>query len=483
MSKFEQNIALDGIDDKQFLVIAFEAILYLGWRIKFTSDAGVIAYTENGVHAWNGEITVKLEDDFATVQCMTISNIVNDYGHSERAVQQFVAAFENLKTSFTEDETEQKYEVYEQDFLPAYEDTLKPDTRPKFHFFNGVLSYFKPADGYFVTPILIWLNILIFVAMLCTGMSVFEPDIDSMILWGANSTVYTLNGQWWRLISSCFLHFGIIHLLLNMYALFYVGFLLEPFLGKAKFLTAYLLAGITGSLASLWWHDSTVSAGASGAIFGLYGVFLAILSTNHVERSMRNGLLANIGVFVVYNLIYGGFKGGTDNAAHIGGLLGGGLIGYLFIPGLRKPDNKRLNLVLLSGITIITIVCSSIFYTRMMHSDKFVYQKRMEDFYAIETKAVASLKDGSNREQLLIELNDGIGYWKSGITLIKELDKLDLSKDIYERNKLLFKYCLLRIQSYQSMYNSTLRNESLDDAQLQKINQQIKSVLDELKAN
>ena len=124
---------------------------------------------------------------------------------------------------------------------------------------------------------------------------------------------------------------------MNMYALLYIGVLLEPILGRSRFISAYLLTGLTASITSLWWHDLTISAGASGAIFGMYGVFLAMLTTNVIEEAKRKALLTSIAIFVGYNLIYG-LKGGIDNAAHIGGLLGGLVIGYASILSLKKPE-------------------------------------------------------------------------------------------------------------------------------------------------
>jgi hypothetical protein len=126
------------------------------------------------------------------------------------------------------------------------------------------------------------------------------------------------------------------------------GVYLEPMLGKTKYIIAYLVTGIFASLASLWWHSEGVnSAGASGAIFGLYGVFLSLLFTNLIPKQMRSSLLQSIGVFVVFNLIYG-TKSGIDNAAHIGGLLSGLIIGFIFYPLLKKEDKGvKSNLALL----------------------------------------------------------------------------------------------------------------------------------------
>lgn len=482
MAKFVQNLSIDGMTSKQCLVIAIEAIKELGWRIRDTSDAGVIAYTENGVNSWNGEVTFKLEHDTASVECVTISNVPDDFGHNQTAVLQFVDEFEKMRPAFTMQEIENLYDNYKKDFLPPYEDTLKPYKRPEFVPVNSFWSYFIPNKTYFVTPILIITNILIFVVMVCSGVSFFEPATQSMLNWGANSTVTTLDGQWWRLLSNCFIHFGLVHLLLNMYALAFVGILLEPFLGRLKFLSAYLLTGIIASLASLWWHDYTVSAGASGAIFGMYGVFLAILSTNQIERNLRNGLLANIGIFVVYNLIYGGVKGGIDNAAHIGGLLSGIVIGFTFVPGLSKPDNKRLNQLMLAGTVAVMLICCVVTYISLSGSDRVVYYKQMEGFYKIEDKALKILQEPDNKTdgQILYGLNDGINGWKNGLALVQGLDKLKLSTKIHKRNKILEQYCVLRGQSYQLMYNAVKNKNQVDSPALKTINEQIKKTLDNL---
>jgi membrane associated rhomboid family serine protease len=118
------------------------------------------------------------------------------------------------------------------------------------------------------------------------------------------------------------------HLFANMYALIFVGTILEPFLGKTKYLFLYLLTGILASVASIWWYDAAISVGASGAIFGLYGFFLAILLLKKLPADVNKAFLTSTLVFVGFNLLMG-FTGGIDNAAHIGGLVGGFLLGIV----------------------------------------------------------------------------------------------------------------------------------------------------------
>ena len=115
----------------------------------------------------------------------------------------------------------------------------------------------------------ILVNVVAFILMALTGASFMDPSADSLTAWGANYGPLTLNGQSWRMFTSLFLHFGLIHLLMNMIVLANIGPFIESLSGSTAFATLYLVAGLGGSAASLAWHPWTVSAGASGAIFGL----------------------------------------------------------------------------------------------------------------------------------------------------------------------------------------------------------------------
>jgi membrane associated rhomboid family serine protease len=119
------------------------------------------------------------------------------------------------------------------------------------------------------------------------------------------------------------------HLLFNMYGLLFVGLFLEPVLGSWRFALYYLASGLIASIASLKIHPDIVGVGASGAIFGMYGVFLACLLTGVFPPGMKKAFLLSTLIFVGANLVMG-LSGNTDNAAHIGGLVSGFLIGFFF---------------------------------------------------------------------------------------------------------------------------------------------------------
>jgi rhomboid protease GluP len=198
-----------------------------------------------------------------------------------------------------------------------------------------------PREGYAAIPIIMDLNILIFLLMLFTGMGFINFQAADLLTWGANYRPLTVGAhQWWRLLTSAFLHAGILHLVFNIAGLMFAGFLLEPVLGKGRLTAIYLITAIVSSLASLWWHPATVSVGASGAIFGLFGVLLALLSTKFFTAVIKRSLGVAVIVFVGGNLLMG-LSGGIDNAAHIGGLLSGAIIGYILYPRLKKEKGGQ----------------------------------------------------------------------------------------------------------------------------------------------
>lgn len=198
-----------------------------------------------------------------------------------------------------------------------------------------MFEFFIPKEEFYITPILININLLVFIAMVIAGFGFVSFKGYDLLKWGANYKPVTTNGQWWRLLTNTFMHGGLMHILANMYGLLFVGIFLEPLLGKTKYLLIYLTTGILASIASIWWYDATVSVGASGAIFGLYGFFLATLLLKVFPPDFGKAFLASTIVFVGFNLLMG-FTGGIDNAAHIGGLFSGFILGLIMSAQLKR---------------------------------------------------------------------------------------------------------------------------------------------------
>jgi rhomboid protease GluP len=314
-----------------------------------------------------------------------------------------------------------------------------------------------------VTYTIIGINVLIFAAMIMSGVHAFEPLVADIAKWGGNYKPYTLSGDWWRLIISTFVHIGIIHIAFNMYALYMVGIYLEPMLGKSRYIVAYLCTGVLASLASTWWHGSEmVSAGASGAIFGLYGVLLALLTTKLIPTTMRKGLLQSMGIFVVYNLIYGARSEATDNAAHLGGLLSGFVIGYLYFLSLKNAE--RFRPAMISGITVLATVLVTVFYLNGSVDQSAAYQAKLFAFGEIEEKALAPLQKYEQGEPNM--LNDistiSVAQWQKAKKLFDETENYKLDEKMSGHRALIRKYIDLRIKHTDLLIVSMQGDKNLD---------------------
>lgn len=169
-----------------------------------------------------------------------------------------------------------------------------------------------------ITVGIIALNVIMFLLMYIFGSG--STDVYTLIRFGALYKPFVLNGDYYRLFATAFLHIGILHLIVNNYSLYVIGRQLESFLGKIKFLFVYLISALSGSLMSIAF-SSSVSAGASGAIFGLLGSMLYFGYNYRVF--LGNVLRSQIIPLIILNLGLGFLVSGIDNAAHIGGLIGG----------------------------------------------------------------------------------------------------------------------------------------------------------------
>jgi membrane associated rhomboid family serine protease len=202
------------------------------------------------------------------------------------------------------------------------------------------LSMFIPVKDFFITPLLVDLNLFIFVLMVICGLGFISFEPQALYTWGGNYGPAIRNGEWWRLLTNIFLHGGFMHVASNMVALIFSGVFLEKRIGWKRFLMVYLVTGVVASFTSACWHGATVGVGASGAIFGTFGFLLALLVTGVYPREQSKSMLTTIGIYVGYNLLIG-LTGNIDNAAHIGGLASGFLIGLLMSGMLKDEDQNE----------------------------------------------------------------------------------------------------------------------------------------------
>lgn len=198
--------------------------------------------------------------------------------------------------------------------------------KPKKDDLDETLQYFIPKGDHFATSVLADLNILVFLVMIFSGVHVFSPNGAELLDWGANRRLETTNGEIWRLFTSMFVHGGVLHLFLNLYGLLLAAIYLEPLIGRKKYFMIYILSGLGGSIASIAYYPNTISVGASGAIFGLFGALFGLFLNDDFSEKDNKGMLWLPGTYVGISLLLG-FAGGVDNAAHIGGFLCGAVMG------------------------------------------------------------------------------------------------------------------------------------------------------------
>ncbi len=188
------------------------------------------------------------------------------------------------------------------------------------------------APRTWMTYALVAANVAIWWLMVIQGADIVKPPADLLLYWGGNATSEVQRGQWWRMVSSTFLHSGILHLTMNMVGLWIIGQTVERIYGYCPYLMIYLGSTIAGSALSLHFSaQKAVSVGASGAVFGIAGALLVAVYQyrNTLPKIFGKQHLTGIGFFVFYALAQGFTTGGIDNGAHIGGLLAGAVMAYI----------------------------------------------------------------------------------------------------------------------------------------------------------
>lgn len=348
--------------------------------------------------------------------------------------------------------------------------------------FRETLEALIPGKNYYITPIIIYLNILVYIVMVLNGVHSVEPSVQSLINWGGDLRELTLSGQQWRLLTSIFLHAGIFHLLLNMYALIYIGKEIETQFGNKRYLFTYLATGILASITSIYFNDNLVSVGASGAIFGMYGLLLSMFLNKQIDipQESRKSFLTSVISFVGYNLLYGFTKEGIDNAAHIGGLLSGFFIGGVYF--LFIKNSKFVSFGITLGVAVLIL-----FMPKFIPNQYGNFQMVMEQFLKNEDRALWMYKEDFSyipQEKIAYYNNkfkkEGTELWNENLALLDSLK--EVPPELEKRVSLLKEYSRLRIKSCEIMPELILFNEDSDLAEFENINKKIEKIINDIEA-
>ena len=286
-------------------------------------------------------------------------------------------------------------------------------------------------------PVATWVLLaMIGVAFAAETLAGGSTEIDVLVRLGAKVTPLIAAGEYWRLFTSMFLHIGFMHLFFNGYALVALGTELERIVGTGRFLVIYLFSGLYGSLAS-YAFSASLSAGASGAIFGLIGALGAFFAL-HRERLGAWGQrrLLNILFLIAINLFLGFTQPGIDNMAHLGGLVCGLVLGWAMVPRyevdpvrLRVVDRNRLSrywpalvlaaLVFIGGVVLVTSIQRNSPATHLFRAQEAIEREAWAE-------AVDELEQALSEDPTLVE-----GFFYLGLAR-NHLDQLQLAAQAYE---------------------------------------------------
>lgn len=188
-----------------------------------------------------------------------------------------------------------------------------------------------------VIQALILANVAMFVVELVQGANVLAPDARVLFRLGGSYPAAVLDGQWWRLGSSMFLHAGVIHITTNLVCL-YQARIVEAIFGHARTLAIYLVAGLGGGLACVFFGPPAVGVGASGAVFGIYGAFATFLLLRRaaIPPEVWQPLIRSLGSFFVLNLVIGLSIRNISLTAHVGGLIVGSALAAILLVMKRR---------------------------------------------------------------------------------------------------------------------------------------------------
>ncbi|WP_341841975.1 rhomboid family intramembrane serine protease [Chitinophaga caseinilytica] len=478
--RYSTYASLSHRSTEERLVLFWLAAESLEWEVGTATPDSLTAFTHFSLKSWNEQVSIDFSQEEIELFSVSTGVQVLDFGRNRQNVIRLLRALHSIDAAIAPEELEAA--ILERRHLIRPEGETVHLTRSR-RVVNGFTQVFKPVKGYFVTPILIVLNALIFLITtnkwLFPQSSGWTPAGEALNAVGANYKPLTLFGEPWRLVSAGFLHANGFHLFFNMYAVMMCGIYLEPLLGRARFALVYLLTGIGGALAGLWWYDITPSLGASASVFGLFGFILALLLHKFIEPRERKALLVSIGIYLVMNLASIFFSTNYDHAAHFGGLFCGLLMGLLWLPGLRPTASANRK----TGFTVLGLaVCGAIFSAAyfLAPRDVNVYlekRTKMDENYLMASGAYTAR---TNEERMKWLKNYAIYYMDENLRIMDEVDKLHLAQDSRRQNRILRKIYTTQKQLFVWNYKTLSEGKNPYDTEILRALKQLDSLQQQL---
>lgn len=349
----------------------------------------------------------------------------------------------------------------------------------------------------YVTPALIAANVIVFAAMAALGMRVLGGRADEYLHFGANFAPLTTGGEWWRLFTCIFIHFGIVHLAFSAWALWDSGRLTERLFGNAGFCALYVFAGLCGSSVSMLWNQDVISVGASGAVFGVFGALLAYMTVERgaLPPQALNRLRVSTSTFVVYSIFYGFVQSGIDNAAHLGGLGGGFAMGLILARPLDRPlrsNGQVRRAILAMALAIVTLPTAALLTpdTSRVYRQARELQKEIDAFSADEKRlqtaflgiAAQSRANSIDAPSAVTQLRASLlPEWDAAVTRLARVD-LDTNAPARKDYELILRYAKARRDGMRAVADYLDSNDSAHERRITELREQAAAALKQYQA-
>ena len=298
---------------------------------------------------------------------------------------------------------------------------------------------------YISTLVLIGINIIVFAIIAIRQENLLMTrsiDVLAILHAGGNLNPFTMDGEQWRVVSSMFLHIGVVHLVANMVALFFLGSRLEPLLGTSRFLLVYFLCGIAAGIASLLFNFYEISAGASGAVFGVFGYILGeMLISDFNDRRKLISIVLGFVVFVIINAVIATIIS-VDMAGHLGGFVAGIVLAVL---------HYRFQ-VLLANWSLASLMIILFLTIFVLPKDLLNYYRVFQRVLAAERRTNRFYQNSLNDAQLVDSLTVISKEWDSISYVLRRMPPI--RKELHADTAVLGEY--INLQKQDAIYRTAL---------------------------
>lgn len=474
-TEYEKRVPADGLTNWEIFSILEKACKDLEWEFLIVDEKTFTATTPTHWTLSEEIITIKIENETILFKSQSESLELYEAGRNQKNIEEhLLPSFRKIKWGLKAEELQKAAMYLQNETVKQLKSGNRVDgERITFGFKDHEITFF-----------LIAIMVLAFVAMVIRGVDAFDPLVEDIIKWGGSLKYNVTGGEWWRLITATFVHIGIYPLLANIFGIYFVGLMVESILGKLKFLIAFICCGVLASLISMLWVADGVTAGASGAIFGMYGVLLAFSTTKYVNKKFSTIWLAGIAIYAVFN-IYMGFKGGTDNAENLGGFAAGILIGYLFYfyhfkKNVARAGGSRISIEVL----LLTALLVFAYNKKYGKDDSLQFEKAVMKLNQIELKAMTLMQQLQQAEDNIaatkVLKDSALPEWKHFQKEIMKTDKYTLDETFKRKRKLLNEYAGLRVRQTELIYRSVNEGTDKYNNEINQVSDTIDKIIDQI---